>query len=79
NASEKLPVAWPRFDKGRDTRMPPSRWPKATRPPKLVIVEGWALGLKPQPLAALGTPVNALERDEDDDGRWRKWVNKQLR
>jgi D-glycerate 3-kinase len=23
--------------------------------------------------------VNALERDEDPDGAWRKWVNKQLR
>ena len=79
HASEKLPVTWPRFDKGRDTRMPPSRWPKAVRPPKLVIVEGWALGLRPQPLAALAAPVNTLERDEDDDGRWRKWVNKQLR
>lgn len=79
NASEKLPVSWPRFDKGRDTRMPPSRWSRAASPPRLVIVEGWALGLRPQPLAALDAPVNALERDEDADGRWRKWVNKQLR
>jgi len=79
NASEKLPVSWPRFDKGRDTRMPPSRWSRAASPPRLVIVEGWALGLRPQPLAALDAPVNAFERDEDADGRWRKWVNKQLR
>jgi D-glycerate 3-kinase len=79
HASEKLPVAWPRFDKGRDTRMPPSRWPRAVRPPKLVIVEGWALGLRPQPLAALEAPVNELERVDDADGQWRKWVNKQLR
>ena len=72
-------MTWPRFDKGRDTRMPPSRWPHATRPPRLVIVEGWALGLRPQPPAALRAPVNALERDEDADGEWRRWVNKQLR
>ncbi|SEJ53735.1 kinase [Frateuria terrea] len=78
-ASEKLPVTWPRFDKGRDTRIPPSRWPKVTRPPKLVILEGWALGLRPQLQAALETPVNALEREEDPDCRWRHWVNKQLR
>lgn len=79
HASEKLPVAWPRFDKGRDTRMPPSRWPRATRPPRLVVVEGWALGLRPQLESALELPVNELERKEDEDGRWRHWVNKQLR
>jgi len=78
-ASEKLPVAWPRFDKGRDTRMPPSRWPWVTRPPMLVIVEGWALGIRPQTQAQLLTPINELERTEDPDGSWRHWVNKQLR
>lgn len=78
-ASDKLPVIWPRFDKGRDTRIPPSRWPRLTRVPRLVILEGWALGLRPQLQAALDAPVNALERDEDADGRWRHWVNKQLR
>ena len=31
-ASDKLPVSYPRFDKGRDTRVPPSRWPHVTRP-----------------------------------------------
>jgi D-glycerate 3-kinase len=77
-ASDKLPVTHPRFDKGRDTRFSPSRWPRATRPPKLVIVEGWALGIRPQLQAALATPVNELERKEDPDGSWRKWVNKQL-
>ncbi|HKT30088.1 kinase [Dyella sp.] len=79
NASEKFPVTWPRFDKGRDTRMPPSRWPRATHPPRLVVMEGWALGLRPQLESALEEPVNELERTEDPDGRWRHWVNKQLR
>ena len=79
NASEKLPVTYPRFDKGRDTRMPPSRWPKVTRPPKLIVLEGWALGIRPQLQSALEEPVNELERTEDPDGTWRHWVNKQLR
>ncbi|WP_114238669.1 kinase [Dyella sp. C9] len=78
-ASDKLPVSYPRFDKGRDTRMAPSKWPKVTRPPKLVILEGWALGVRPQTLAALDEPVNDLEREEDPEGTWRHWVNKQLR
>ncbi|GGY15440.1 kinase [Rhodanobacter panaciterrae] len=79
HASDKLPVTHPRFDKGRDTRFSPSRWPRITRPPKLVIVEGWALGIRPQLQAALSKPVNELERKEDQDGSWRHWVNKQLR
>lgn len=79
HASDKLPVSHPRFDKGRDTRMPPSKWANVTKPPKLVILEGWAIGLRPQTLATLDEPVNALERDEDPDGVWRHWVNKQLR
>jgi len=78
-ASDKLPVSYPRFDKGRDTRVAPSKWPKVVRPPKLVILEGWALGLRPQLQAALLQPVNSLERDEDPEGVWRHWVNKQLR
>ncbi|WP_239948064.1 kinase [Dyella terrae] len=78
-ASDKLPVSYPRFDKGRDTRTAPSKWPKVTRPPKLVILEGWALGLRPQLQVALEEPVNDLEREEDPEGTWRHWVNKQLR
>jgi len=78
-ASERLAVTYPRFDKGRDTRLPPSRWPRITQRPALVIVEGWALGIRPQPLPALTRPVNRLEREEDPDGDWRHWVNKQLR
>ncbi len=46
SASVKLPVTHPRFDKGRDTRIPPSRWPRIIRAPKLVIVEGWARQLR---------------------------------
>ena len=79
HASARLAVTHPRFDKGRDTRLPPSRWPRITKRPALVIVEGWALGIRPQPLTALARPINALERDEDPDGAWRRWVNKQLR
>lgn len=79
HASARRPVPYPRFDKGRDTRMPPSRWSKITRPPQLIVLEGWALGIRPQNQAALMTPINALERDEDADDRWRHWVNKQLR
>jgi len=77
-ASTARPVRVPRFDKGRDTRLPPSRWRAVTRAPALVLLEGWCVGVAPQSAAALARPVNALERDEDADGRWRRYVNDEL-
>jgi len=68
----------PRFDKGLDTRVAPSRWHRVARMPELVILEGWCIGVPPQDSAALVRPVNQLERDEDRDALWRNWVNAQL-
>ena len=45
---------------------------------RVLILEGWCVGALPQTAAALATPVNALERDEDQDGRWRGYVNEAL-
>jgi D-glycerate 3-kinase len=77
-ASERKPALVPRFDKGRDTRVAPSRWRRVTRPPRLILLEGWCVGVPAQSAHALVRPLNALERDEDRDGRWRRWVNAQL-
>jgi D-glycerate 3-kinase len=44
----------------------------------VVIFEGWCVGARPQSDEALATPINALERDEDADGRWRGYVNGKL-
>lgn len=77
-ASRDRPARLPRFDKGRDTRRPPSRWPRVTQAPRVLVLEGWCLGLAPQTPAALARPVNALEREEDPDGRWRRYVNRHL-
>jgi len=77
-ASPAHPARLPRFDKGSDTRLPPSRWATVTAAPRLVVLEGWCIGVPPQAPAALARPVNALERREDGDGRWRRHVNAQL-
>jgi D-glycerate 3-kinase len=69
----------PRFDKARDDRAPESAWPAVNGPIDLVIFEGWCVGSLPEPDAALKEPVNALERREDADGRWRRYVNEQLK
>lgn len=71
-------VRLPRFDKIADRRLPPSRWLSITRRPDLIVFEGWFLKVPAQPPAALAQPLNALERDEDDAGIWRGYVNRAL-
>jgi D-glycerate 3-kinase len=78
HASARQPIHVPRFDKGRDTRLPPSRWRRVTQVPALILLEGWCVGVSPQSPAALVRPVNALEHDEDADRRWRLHVNAEL-
>lgn len=72
------PLRIPHFDKGRDTRAPASSDTIVVCSPRLLIVEGWCVGVPTQPDAALATAVNALEADADPDGRWRRWVNRRL-
>ncbi|SFW61142.1 D-glycerate 3-kinase [Luteibacter sp. UNCMF366Tsu5.1] len=78
HASATHPVALPRFDKGQDDRAPVETWPSVRVPPRLVVLEGWCLGAKPAAAETLIEPINALERDEDPDGTWRRWVNTRL-
>ncbi len=66
----------PRFDKAVDDRLPEAAWPEAGL--RLLILEGWCVGARAQEAGALVAPVNALERDEDGDGRWRRFVNDAL-
>lgn len=72
------PVRVPRFDKGRDTRLAPSRWRRITRRPEWIVFEGWCVAVPAQAPQALREAVNRLERDEDADGRWRSFVNARL-
>jgi len=66
----------PRFDKAADDRAPEQG--SIAGPVDLVLLEGWCLGARPQAEAELAAPINDLERIEDVDGRWRRWVNAQL-
>ncbi len=68
----------PRFHKQHDDTAPRRQWPHLERPARLVVFEGWCLGLPPQPASELMQPVNALEREQDADGLWRRYVNEQL-
>lgn len=72
------PVALPRFDKLADERQPEKDWPRIDRPLDLLVFEGWFLGTPAQDEDDLDPPLNALERDADADGRWRRWCNHAL-
>jgi D-glycerate 3-kinase len=68
----------PRFDKLADDRLPLAQWPKTKPRCDFVLLEGWCLKTPPQTSDELVSPINALERDEDADGSWRRWCNRAL-
>ncbi len=68
----------PAFDKISDRRLPQSEWAHIDGVPDLVLFEGWFHKVPPQAEADLAAPINALERDEDADGAWRRWCNAAL-
>ena len=69
------PVAVPRFDKGADDRagQTPVQGPVDT-----IVLEGWCVGAPAAERGELTVPINALERDEDASGRWRRHINDAL-
>jgi D-glycerate 3-kinase len=61
-----------------DDRCRKAQWPKVQGPIDVIVLEGWCVGASPEPLDALKKAVNALERKEDTDARWRRFVNESL-
>jgi len=75
---EGRPARFPRFDKAADEPVPEVAWETVEPPLDLLIFEGWCVGARPQPDAALAEPINPLEREEDSGGTWRRAVNAAL-
>jgi D-glycerate 3-kinase len=71
-------VELPSFDKAQDDRKPKGSGPLVPPGAQVLLFEGWCVGARPEDAAALVAPVNALERDEDPDGRWRRFANAHL-
>jgi D-glycerate 3-kinase len=74
---ERRTTRLPCFDKIADRRLPSSRWPTMDDA-DLAIFEGWFLKVPAQQPSELAAPLNALERDEDVDGTWRRYCNAAL-
>ena len=71
-------VSLPRFDKATDDRTEMVHWRQVSAPVGLILLEGWCIGIPPQPDEALLRPVNETEANKDADHVWRAEVNRQL-
>jgi D-glycerate 3-kinase len=78
SANDDILTALPAFSKAADDRMEFCNWPRFQGRPDVILFEGWCVGSAPQTEQDLLAPINRLERDEDEDGRWRRYVNAQL-
>ena len=68
-------IALPRFDKGLDDRVEGVR---VQGPFDLVVLEGWCVGARASGHRLDPSPINALEREADPEGRWRAEVDARL-
>jgi D-glycerate 3-kinase len=66
----------PRFDKAADDRAPERAWPIFNGRPDAILFDGWCVGALPDALGE--APLNALEAQEDADGRWRAHIRAEL-
>ncbi len=69
----------PKFDKSIDDRLEKKYWVNIKEKPEIVILEGWCVGAKPQKNSLINKSINILEKKEDKNLIWRKYVNKKLK
>ncbi|HCK84361.1 MAG TPA: kinase [Hyphomonadaceae bacterium] len=75
SAREDMITSQPRFNKLRDERAPEGSWPIFRGRPDSILIDGWCLGaLAPEE----SPPINAIERQYDLDGKWRRMVREEL-
>ena len=72
-------IKLPKFDKANDDRYKKKYWLNIKKKPEIVILEGWCVGSKPQTNSLIKKPVNKLEKKEDKNLKWRKYVNEKLK
>jgi len=72
-------IKLPKFEKAMDNRLEKKYWFNIKQKPEIVILEGWCVGARPQSNSLIRKPVNVLEKYEDRDLIWRKYVNTKLK
>jgi len=72
-------IKLPKFEKATDNRLEKKYWFNVKQKPEIVILEGWCVGARPQSNSLIKRPINILEKYEDKDLKWRKYVNEKLK
>jgi len=72
-------IKLPKFEKAADNRLKKKYWYNIKQKPEIVILEGWCVGARPQSSSLIKKPINILEKYEDKDLKWRKYVNQKLK
>ena len=68
----------PRFNKAEDDRFDLEQWTVHKGEVDVLILEGWCVGARSQAAQSLNPAINDLEREQDADGTWRRYVNQCL-
>jgi len=69
----------PTFNKAIDNRYPKNLWHKIESKPDVIIFEGWCVGARAQTATQLKKPINSFEKVNDQNTKWRIYVNNQLK
>ena len=77
--NDNYPVHIPTFNKAIDDRNDEHSWQTITEKPDIIIFEGWCVGAIAESEETLNSPINSLEENEDNNGKWREYVNNQLK
>ena len=68
----------PSFCKPEDNHYPESDWPTYKGKPDFIFFDAWCGGAKPISEEDWPSPMNDLEKEEDPEGIWSKWSNREL-
>jgi len=71
------PIKLPLFNKLSDSRK--KKYKIIKKKCDILILEGWCVGCPPISRNYLLSNINSLERQFDNNGKWRKYYNKQLK
>jgi D-glycerate 3-kinase len=73
------PLKLPKFNKAADDRFKKEFWYSINKRPDVIIFEGWCIGARPQKNYQLKKHINSVEKLNDQNLIWRKYVNYQLK